>query len=233
MSALGRASWEEAYTEPQAGPGVVHPASGDDAARGVGQLGEGGSGAAPDAVGSWVRRSRTELAMPLRSLAARSGFSPSFISQVEHGMLSPSLVSMEKICNALGATLLECLTEIRRDKGDRIVRRPDRRRVSGGWSRAQIEALAPRAGFRLRPAAGSRLRPVVVSLDPEGRSAREPCVQTNEEFVFVLAGRVNLTLGAQEHELRPGDAVMIPAHEPRIWENRTPLEAKILVVCVG
>jgi len=45
--------------------------------------------------------------MSLRSLASRTDFSPSFISQVENGVVSPSIASMEKIAGALGVTLGE------------------------------------------------------------------------------------------------------------------------------
>lgn len=43
--------------------------------------------------------------MSLRALGEVTGFSASFLSQVENGLASPSISSMEKIAAALGVTL--------------------------------------------------------------------------------------------------------------------------------
>jgi uncharacterized cupin superfamily protein len=48
----------------------------------------------------------------------------------------------------------------------------------------------------------------------------------------VLEGQPTLTLGPEEHVLRPGDAVTIRARELRRWENRTPAVVRVLVVSV-
>jgi transcriptional regulator with XRE-family HTH domain len=172
------------------------------------------------ALGAWIRRSRSAQSLSLRALAARTGFSPSFISQVENGVVSPSIASMEKIGHALGATLIECFAEACRGAAHVIVRPAERVQVSTSWLRAQVETLAPRTG--------ARLEPLVVTLDPGGRSAERPYAHTMEEFAFVLAGRPTLTVGSEEHELRPSDAVTIEARELRCWENRTAAPVKIL-----
>ncbi len=58
-------------------------------------------------VGEHVRRLRTDGGLSLRALAGQTGFSPSFISQLENGQVSPSISSMERIAEALGVTLGE------------------------------------------------------------------------------------------------------------------------------
>jgi XRE family transcriptional regulator, regulator of sulfur utilization len=174
------------------------------------------------AVGAWVRRLRMEQTISLRSLAARTDFSPSFISQLENGMVSPSIASMEKICNALGVTLGEFFAAASEGDGGMIVRPTSRLRMSSSWSQAQIEALGPMTGCRLEP--------LLISLEPGGRSAKHPYPHSSEEFAFVLAGRPTLTLGPEEHELRAGDSVTIRPRELRRWENRSKSPVKILTV---
>ena len=56
-------------------------------------------------LGGTVRRLREDQGLSLRTLAARTGFSASFLSQVENGQASPSISSMERIAAALGVTL--------------------------------------------------------------------------------------------------------------------------------
>jgi len=41
---------------------------------------------------------------------------------------------------------------------------------------------------------------------------------------------VTLTLGDEQNELRPGDAVTLPAHSPHRWENRGRDAVEILMV---
>lgn len=160
--------------------------------------------------------------MSLRSLAARTDFSPSFISQVENGLVSPSIASMEKICTALGVSLGEFFAAAGEGEQELIVRPSKRLQMSSTWSQAQIEALGPMTG--------SRLEPLLVTLAPGGRSAKHPYAHATEEFAFVLVGRPTLTLGPTEHELHAGDSVTIRARELRRWENRTESPVKILTV---
>jgi transcriptional regulator with XRE-family HTH domain len=175
-----------------------------------------------EVVGAWVRRLRTERRMSLRALARDTDFSPSFISQVENGVVSPSIASMEKIAHALGTTLGEFFAAAAKGSGGLVVRVADRLQMSSAWSQARIEALGPMRG--------QRFEPVLITLEPEGRSAKHPVARDQEEFAFVLSGEPTLTLGPEEHQLRAGDAVTIRARELRRWENRSANVARILIV---
>jgi quercetin dioxygenase-like cupin family protein len=160
--------------------------------------------------------------MTLRALAARTDFSPSFMSQVENGTVSPSIASMEKIANALGVSLGEFFEAAAQGEGGLIVRLTDRLQIPSLWSQGKIEALAPMTGRRLEP--------VLISLDPGGRSGKHPYAHDTEEFAFVLAGTPTLTLGPEEHVLRTGDAVTIRAQELRRWENKGKRVVRVLIV---
>jgi len=48
---------------------------------------------------------RERAGLSLRAFADRAGFSPSFISQLENGQVSPSIASLEKIAAQLNMTL--------------------------------------------------------------------------------------------------------------------------------
>lgn len=51
--------------------------------------------------GALIRDFREHRCLSVRTLAARAGFSPSFLAQVENGLASPSIASLEKIVAAL------------------------------------------------------------------------------------------------------------------------------------
>ena len=50
----------------------------------------------PRVIGEHIRRLRLEHRLSVRAFAAQTGFSPSFISQLENGQVTPSLVKRRR-----------------------------------------------------------------------------------------------------------------------------------------
>ena len=94
---------------------------------------------APVALGTRVRQLRAKTGMSVRAFAGATDFSASFISQLETGVVSPSLGSLEKIAEALGVTLRDLFVGPQEGQA-LIVRRDERPHASSSWSRAHIEA---------------------------------------------------------------------------------------------
>jgi transcriptional regulator with XRE-family HTH domain len=178
----------------------------------------------PRIIGEHVRRLRLKRHASVRAFAAQTGFSPSFISQLENGQVSPSLGSMQKIAEALGVTLGEFFAAAASEaEEDLVVRPPDRRRLDSTWTDVHLEALGSMTRAR-------RLEPVLATFGIGGRSGKQLHSHPHEEFAFVLKGTVTLTLGDEESELEPGDGVTLPAHSPHRWENRGRQAVEVLMV---
>lgn len=161
--------------------------------------------------------------MSVRRLARESGFSPSFMSQVERGQVSPSIASMERIAAAVGVGLGDFFTAVSDVDGGLIVRVADRQALSSGWSAADIEALSV-------PGPRRRLEALLITLRPGGRSGKHPYAHDREQFALVTRGRVTLTLGPDVHRLRGGDAATIRPGELHLWCNTAKAPAQILIV---
>jgi len=174
-------------------------------------------------VGAQVRRLREQARLSVRALAARTDFSPSFISQLENGQVSPSIHSMEKIANVLGVTLGAFFAAIGPGQGGLVLRRRDREPIPSSWSNAEIESLG-------RPSPQRRLSPLLISLAPGGRSGKHPVAHRTEEFALVLRGRVNLRVGPDEHSLSTGDSVTLLPGELRLWVNAGKTACQVLIV---
>lgn len=175
------------------------------------------------AVGEHVRRLRVGAGMSVRALAKRSGFSPSFLSQVENGQVSPSISSMERIATAVGVSLGDFFGAVTGGERGLIVRVADRQGLSSGWSNATIEALNV-------PGPWARLEAMLVTLGKGGRSGKHPYAHSQEEFAFVIQGEVLLTLGPEDHRLRRGDAATILPGELRLWRNEARGPARVVIV---
>ncbi len=169
-----------------------------------------------------LRSLRESRHISLRALAEQTGFSPSFLSQVENGQTSPSLSSMERIATALGVTLAEFFHHAQGAQGS-VVRRDHRDRMNLEWSHAEVESAGSLSG-------GSQLYGVLVKLKVGGLSGKDARPSPNDEFVFVYQGEVVLTLDETEHLLSSGDSAVIPAGVNRRWRNATPHAVQILIV---
>src|SRR4051794_33062798 len=55
-------------------------------------------------IGAWLRALRLRNGLSLAQVSAASGLSSSFLSQMERGLVQPSLVSLNRVCRALGTT---------------------------------------------------------------------------------------------------------------------------------
>ena len=102
-------------------------------------------------VGQHVRRLREQARLSVRALAARTGFSPSFISQLENGQVSPSIHSMEKIAGVLGVTLGSFFAAIGPGQGGLVMRKADRQKLPSNWSNAELESLGLPSSQRRQP----------------------------------------------------------------------------------
>ncbi len=176
-----------------------------------------------EVIGRHVRQLRARAGLSARALGARTGFSASFISQMENGLVSPSIGSMQKIAAALGVTLGEFFTAAGEGATGTIVRARDRTGFESNWSSAELQLLG----------ASRRLEAVLITLDPGGRSGKHPASgHDHEEFAFVLKGPLALTLGPDRHALRTGDSVTFLPGELRLWENPGRASARLMLVAL-
>jgi XRE family transcriptional regulator, regulator of sulfur utilization len=175
-------------------------------------------------LGAKLKAARHRKTLSLRALGESTGFSASFLSQVELEQVSPSLSSLSRICHALDVRLSDLLAEPAEPRGV-VIRRRKGERLRSEWSRATVQALLPSA-------ADERIEIVLVTLEPGGRSGKTPLVRTGKEFAFCARGRVSFTLDGAVHELAEGDSAFYDASLSRHWENTTKRRAEILLIAL-
>jgi transcriptional regulator with XRE-family HTH domain len=175
-----------------------------------------------DTLGDWIRRLREQRSLTLRALAEQTGFSPSFLSQVETGQASPSISSMERIATALGVTLGQFF-HAAEGALQPVVRANSRLRLTSQWSKAEIETLG--SGDP-----SVRLEPSLVTLEPGATSGNNAYASLRDQFVFVLDGEVVLTHGQDDYVLLAGDSATIRSGVAKRWRNESPQTARILIV---
>jgi transcriptional regulator with XRE-family HTH domain len=173
-------------------------------------------------IGPELKRLRERAGLSVRALAEQAGFSASFISQLENGVVSPSIASLEKIASMLGMTLGDLFSAS--EATDVAVIRADvRPSFTSSWSRARIEALMPLS-------IGRSLEAMMVTLEPGGTSGKRPEAGSLDQLAVVFEGQLTLTLSGEQMALDRGDAVLIRARAPRQWQNSGVTPAQVLIV---
>jgi transcriptional regulator with XRE-family HTH domain len=185
-------------------------------------------------IGERLRAERQAHALSLRDLADRLGVSPSLISQIETGRARPSVNTLYAIATELNVSLDDLLfLDADRGTGPTDPRLAERGLgVVGGRSRSgPVQRAADRK--RIRLASGVLWERLTTESDPEleflyvtyevgGASSPESEFQRHggHEWGFVLSGTLGVTIGFDDYELGPGDAVSLDSTTPHRLYNR-------------
>ena len=175
-----------------------------------------------------VGRLRAARFLSLDALSARSGVSRSMISLIERGETSPTAVVLERLAAGLGVTLAALFDGPAAAPGS----------SSGPVSRRrdQEEWRDPASGYVRRnvspPGTPQPMQIVEVRFPAGGRvafegSARE--VRVHQQ-IWVLEGRIDITLGKERHRLREGDCLAMALDGPTMFHNPARRAARYAVV---
>ncbi len=179
-------------------------------------------------VGARLRSLRTERGIPQKALARTAGLTPSLVSQIESGKLTPSLHTLGRLAGALGVPIAAFFEQPPNGRLA-IGRRKAYARVSFDGSSERWEVLA--AGlFR------GKVRAVVSTLGPRGRGVPPERVLIEPgqmKLLYVLEGRVALLYNGERHVLQAGDSAYLDGGTPHTWENLGTRRARTLWVITG
>lgn len=175
-----------------------------------------------------VRELRTKQDLSLDSLARKSGVSRSMLSVIERGESSPTAVILERIAGGLGiplSSLFEAPAAVAKTPNGPMSRRKD-----------QLEWVDPESGYARRnvsPPGGSQpMRLVEVQFPAGARVAFEGVARnaTVYQQIWVLDGKMDITVGRECHRLCEGDCLAMQLDHPILFHNPTRAPARYVVV---
>ena len=173
-------------------------------------------------VGARVRSLRRERGLTIEQLAAATGLTKGFISQLERDRTAPSLSSIARICDALGVRLSHIFE---REPAPALVRRHERVPVDTAFS-TDNHLLSSRDEERFQ-AIESEVAPGAGAGDELNSLPGEM------EFVYVLEGTLEIQVAEETHVLEQGDALTYPLSKPHTWRNASNTQAlRVLWVSV-
>lgn len=162
-------------------------------------------------LGRQLRDLRTAHHLSLESLAKSCGISPSLLSQVERGKVTPSLATLHGLSQALKTPMFELF----------------------GSPKDRVAVTTPETRRSISPAAGdgvayqlvssgllSHLQVVEMHLEAESDNFDHSLSHPGDECALVLEGRALIEIDNEKIELAPGDAISFMARLPHQFSAR-------------
>jgi transcriptional regulator with XRE-family HTH domain len=166
-----------------------------------------------------IQNRRRQLGLTLRELAQRSDLSAPFLSQLENGSTSPSVVSLVKIAKGLGVPSSYFLDTA--GSATFVCKASDVRFFDLNDSKVRYGRVGNTSSDRA-------LEPLLMVYPP--RYSSEPMTHGGEEFIYVLEGHMRLTIGDRTEYLSAGDSAHFNSGLRHVWKNESDEELRVLWV---
>jgi len=179
-------------------------------------------------LGERIRALRAEQGLQQRQLAEKAELTPSMVSQIESGRLTPSLHTLGRIAAALGVSIAALFDGAPPGK-IAVTRKRDYPKVSFDGSSERWAVLG--AGLF-----EGKVRGVVSTLGPRSRGLTTDKVVIKPgqmKLFYVLEGTVALHYNGDRHALETGDSAVLDGSTPHGWENLGDKPARALWVILG
>ena len=163
-------------------------------------------------LGERLRAIREEKAISLSKLAEKTGYTKSFISQVEMGKVSPSLSKLKEIADGLNSTVGLLIGESEQKNHSHVVRKDKRRHTDHLGTGINVHLLSNADPFK-------QMQPLLMELDKGASSGEKQYQHYGQEFVLILKGKMELSLGDTNTILNEGDSMYFNSHIPHSFRN--------------
>ena len=161
-------------------------------------------------LGTRLRELRRSRGVSLAEVAEGTGISASFLSTVEKGKSDITVSWLMRLVHWFGVSIADLVQEPNRSPVQ-VVRADERRSVRLADERLSIQMLSADGNHAMMP---------VINTYDEGGGMADPTTHDGEEFVHVLDGHVELTVGrAEPIVLGPGDSAYYRSDVPHSFRN--------------
>lgn len=174
-------------------------------------------------LGEKIKELRTSKKMTLKDLSEKTDLSIGYLSQLERGLTSVAIASLESIANALDVDLNYFFAPPVKNNG-RIIRSYEREVSLIENSRFIYYNLTNHKECK-------KFSATLITVLP-GEEIEEVSTYSHEgeEFVYVLEGILTVFIENQRYELYPGDCWHINSMVPHNWNNYTNKIVKLLSI---
>ncbi|MED1789573.1 XRE family transcriptional regulator [Brevibacillus laterosporus] len=156
-----------------------------------------------------IRSIRLQKGLTLKELSEKSGFSISFLSQVERGNCSLAITSLQKIAETLHVPITYFFESPKASKYDTCVKDRQQFQIEGSSS------IYTRLGGDFP----ERTMEPLLTILPPGQTRHVSFHHAGEEFYYVLEGTMTICVDKIEYILKKGDTIHFPSTLEHTWFN--------------
>lgn len=175
-------------------------------------------------IGLRIKNLRNEKKYTLKYVSENTGLSIGFLSQLERGMTSIAIDSLDKIAKLLGVELSSFFHIESPTNGDYIMRRYEHKANVVNPEIIEYSLTHNIEEFSLLP------RLVEVMPAHQDESELELYTHDGEEFIYILEGILTLQIEEEIFLLYPGDSAHVHSNAKHNWKNETNNVVRFLTV---
>lgn len=164
-----------------------------------------------DPLGQGLRARRLERGLTLAEAAAAAEISASALSQIERGLVNPTIVTLRRLAAALGVGVFTLLPDEQPTVAAVVVHEHERKTLGLPNSAVVYQLLTP----NLR----GQLEMLYYEIEPGGTTFEGGFAHEGEECCVVLEGRGELELAGRRIPLEAGDAATYSSGIPHALRN--------------
>src|SRR5581483_4895171 len=161
-------------------------------------------GLKPYALGDKLRGLRLKKSMGLVELGKHTGLSPAMLSKLERGKLFPTLPTLLRIAMVFSVGLDYFFADERKRHEVVITRKKDRLRFAEKMGSGEIAYNFESLDF---PANQRRFNTFLADVEAGSSEKSKLHQHAGVEFVYVLRGKLDLTIGSDVYSLDAGDSI--------------------------
>jgi len=161
-------------------------------------------GLRPYALGEKLRTLRLRKSMGLVELGKHTGLSAAMLSKLERGKLFPTLPTLLRIAQVFGVGLEYFFTDERKRHVMAIARKSERMRFPDAPGAGSIGYNFECLDFK---ATERKLNAFYAEFEPIAAEKRRPHQHPGVELLYLISGKLDLTIGSETISLEAGDAV--------------------------
>lgn len=172
-------------------------------------------------IGRKIKNLRLQKGLTQEELGERTDLSKGFISQLERDLNSPSIETLFLLLEVLGSSPKEFFDEPKK-LGKVVYRASDQTVYTNEDLRYDIRWLIPRSNE-------NEMDPVHITLQPGG-AFKEYEPSEAETFIYVLKGKITITIGTKQFIAKEGDSVYFESLDHHQIQNASKKVSEFLLI---
>ena len=171
-------------------------------------------------IGKKIQDFRNARNTSVRELSKKSGITASMLSQIERGLVNPSINTLRSIANTLDVPLFYFFKEDP-EKEELVVRKNNRKTIGfPNQSDVRYDLLVPNTL--------GTIEFCMMEIPNNSKSVEKAESHKGEEVAYVIEGRVDIIVAGIRYSLDEGDSIRIPPMTDHKWENIDTKLAKVI-----